>query len=177
VTFSRGLIEADLPADRVLSVAHYTKIGTLPFFLLKASPGWGSARATPVQFLNDRQELALGLNVLEEVADKKPRQSVPLRTIIGELRSSFGDFDTDAFQMSFSGNPDELGQWRGYAANGFGCSVVTPVAGLRKAADIAGWVLYSPAKQRAFARKILEKLRGQTDSSKFSKFLSLPPAS
>jgi len=65
--------------------------------------------------------------------------------------------------MSFSGNPDELGQWRGYGSNGLGCCVVTEVDEIWKAADLAGWIVYDPKKQSAFAYKILQALRKQTD--------------
>ena len=66
--------------------------------------------------------------------------------------------------MSFSGNEDDLGQWRGYGANGMGCAVVTDAAAVRTAADIAGWVIYDPKRQGTFARKVLESLRGRTDT-------------
>jgi len=61
---NRALIEDLLPTAAITSVAHYTRIGTLGHFIPEGTSGWGSAWATPVQFLNDRMELSLGLDVL-----------------------------------------------------------------------------------------------------------------
>jgi len=113
--------------------------------------------------LNDRKELSLGLEVLREVANRRPLSNQRVRSKIDDLLETLGDAKTDAFQMSFSGNPDELGQWRGYAANGMGCSIVTNPLQISLVADVAGWVLYDSKKQKAFARKILEGLRNERD--------------
>jgi hypothetical protein len=160
--FDRSIIEGALPAVVASPVAHYTRIGTLCHFV--SDGGWGSAWATPVQFLNDRMELSLGLEVLREVANRPPRSGGRVRSIINLLLTSAGRLETDAFQMSFSGDPDELGQWRGYAANGMGCSVVTDAMAVKNVADVAGWVLYDSKKQKAFAYKVLGRLRKETDN-------------
>jgi hypothetical protein len=65
--------------------------------------------------------------------------------------------------MSFSGEPDDLGQWRGYAANGLGCSIVTYAGHVKRVADAAGWVLYDPAEQKRFALEILDRLQSESD--------------
>lgn len=65
--------------------------------------------------------------------------------------------------MSFSGNPDELGQWRGYAANGMGCCLVTDTQEVARVADVAGWVLYGQREQGRFAHEILVKLYLEKD--------------
>jgi hypothetical protein len=57
-----GSNQPDLP------LAHYTRIGTLGYFLEKKEAAWTSAWATPVQFLNDRKELDLGLEILRTFA-------------------------------------------------------------------------------------------------------------
>jgi hypothetical protein len=44
-----------------------------------------------------------------------------------------------------------------------GCSVVTDTAALRKAADVAGWVIYDARKQSAFAEKVIRRLRSEAD--------------
>lgn len=160
---NRALIEGALPPRSTYPVAHYTRIGTLRHFISDTPPGWGSAWATPVQFLNDRKELSLGLGILREVANQRPLSGQIVRSRIDYLLETFGDAKTDAFQMSFSGNSDELGQWRGYAANGMGCSIVTDPLQISLVADVAGWVLYEGKKQRAFARTILEGLRNERD--------------
>jgi hypothetical protein len=161
--FDRSLIEAHLPQLSLTEVAHYTRIGTLCHFL-EGSKGWTSARATPVQFLNDRQELAIGLEVLGRIAERAPKSSRRVTDIISSLSSTFGDQRTDAYQMSFSGNPDELGQWRGYGSNGMGCSVATDTRDLHSLAHLSGWIIYKPQKQEAFARKVLKALRKEVDN-------------
>jgi hypothetical protein len=161
--FSRALIEDALPPVQSTFVAHFTRIGTLCHFIPADATGWSSAWATPVQFLNDRKELTLGLEVLRNVASRAPQSGQWVRACIDDLLSTSGGLETDAFQMSFSGNPDELGQWRGYAANGMGCSVVTNAIDVKRVADVAGWVLYESGRQMAFARKALRGLRNERD--------------
>jgi hypothetical protein len=167
----RALIEDALPPIAAVRVAHYTRIGTLCHFIPHGAAGWASAWATPVQFLNDRKELLLGLEVLQDASDKPPRPGRKVSAAITYLRTTAGKLTTDAFQMSFSGNPDELGQWRGYAANGMGCSVITDAKLLKKVADVAGWVIYDAKEQGAFARKVLRKLRNETDNDKIEQTL------
>ena len=162
--FNRTIIEDILTAVTAVPVAHYTRIGNLCHFIPDGSVGWASAWATPVQFLNDRMELALGLEVLHEVANRTPQSGRRVRDIIDYLQAAGGRLETDAFQMSFSGNPDELGQWRGYASNGMGCSVVTDALAVKNVADVVGWVLYDKKKQLSFAYKVLSKLRKETDN-------------
>ena len=153
--FQRGIIEKHLPQNPVSRIAHYTKIGTLCRLFTR---GWNCAWATPVQFLNDRQELALGLSVLKEAIPVGYKGRVKLLTALDNLSQFNGDLQTDAFQMSFSGNPDELGQWRGYGQNGNGCSIVTRVADVHNAAQVAGWVIYDSEQQRVFAENIIKKI-------------------
>ncbi len=150
---------ATLPANPIDEVAHYTRIGTL-CHLLGALPGgssgaWNSAWATPVQFLNDRQELDLGLRLLRDESMSYSTSAYRVKTIIDSLLSTAGRLETDAFQMSFSGDPDEIGQWRGYAANGMGCSLATTVSALQPVADLAGWVIYDEADQKSFAKAVV----------------------
>lgn len=159
----RRVVEDALRPVVSKAVAHYTRIGTLCHFIPAGSAGWASAWATPVQFLNDRMELSLGLDVLSAEAKQSGTVTQTVLDSLQELLTSAGRVETDAFQMSFSGNPDDLGQWRGYAANGMGCSVVTDALAVKGAADVAGWVIYDPQAQAVFARKVLDRLRAQTD--------------
>ena len=153
--FDRSLIEAHLPATGISEVAHYTRIGTVAHFLPDGATEWSSARATPVQFLNDRKELTLGLEVIEGVASTSFKRNKKIRTVIDALLTSSGAATTDVFQMSFSGNPDELGQWRGYGSNGMGCCVVTDAIEVSRAADVAGWILYDRPDQDTFAHEVI----------------------
>ena len=161
--FDRHIIEEALPKVEHTPVAHYTRIGTLCHFIPHGTCGWGSAWATPVQFLNDRMDLLLGLEELLEAANQPPRAEGRVRYSIEQLRVAGGALETDAFQLSFSGDPDELGQWRGYAANGMGCAVITDAVAVKKVGDVAGWVIYDPRERDAFASKTLERLRKETD--------------
>ena len=162
--FDPSLIENELPPVFHTSIiAHYTRIGTLSHFISPGQNGWICAWASPVQFLNDRKELLVGLEKLFDVASQKPLSGQIVRSCLESLLMNSGGVETDAFQMSFSGDPDELGQWRGYASNGMGCAVVTNAQEGRKIADVSGWVLYDTKKQVAFSRKVLAKLRNQHD--------------
>jgi hypothetical protein len=115
-----------------------------------------------VQFLNDRKELSLGLSLLSKEATKASFPS-RVKLTLESLFTSYGRPDTDAYQMSFSGNADELGQWRGYGANGLGCSVETVSAELQAIADVAGWVIYDPVVHEKFAQGVLNGLRHVKD--------------
>lgn len=110
----------------------------------KLNTGWSSAWATPIQFLNDRLELVLGLNTIMRVLRARtPEQDIDKTVvlILTSLLEDTGQTETDAFQMSFSGNVDDLGQWRGYGSNGLGCSVVTASDSVWEVSDVAGWVI------------------------------------
>lgn len=167
----RRIIEDNLSKGPVRNVAHYTKIGNLAHFMPTQNIGWSSAWATPIQFLNDRFELVLGLKTIQNVVEKRnPRQNIVEQhapqqrcdaRVISILTSILENGDrsqTDAFQMSFSGNVDDLGQWRGYGSNGYGCSVVTSSDAVREVADVARWVIYDKIEQERFAINLLEQL-------------------
>lgn len=147
-------------------IAHYTRIDTLCHFVPSGATGWASAWATPVQFLNDRLELTHGLNVLLSTAKKLASTKKNIVDFIDNARYEPVTPANDAFQMSFSEREDDLGQWRGYAANGMGCSVVTSSYNVWKAADIAGWVLYDDAEQERFSEKILASLQNEAVKDK-----------
>lgn len=115
----RRIIEDNLSKGPVRNVAHYTKIGNLAHFMPTQNIGWSSAWATPIQFLNDRFELVLGLKTIQNVVEKRnPRQNIVEQhapqqrfdaRVISILTSILENGDrsqTDAFQMSFSGNID-----------------------------------------------------------------------
>ncbi|MCX6360659.1 MAG: DUF2971 domain-containing protein [Armatimonadetes bacterium] len=167
--FHRDAIERHLQPLTERPIAHYTAISTLVHLMAVPPPppyiGWTSARASAVRFLNDRAELLLGLETLRDVANQPPKSGRRVRLILESLLADGGRADTDAFLMSFSGDPDELGQWRGYASNGMGCSVVTAPRDVHAAVHVAGWIVYEPKKRHAFAYKVLGELRNQTDDN------------
>ena len=157
----RNIIEDNLSTGSIRNVAHYTKIGNLANFMPKLNIGWSSAWATPIQFLNDRLELVLGLNtIMRALRARTPEQNIDKRVllILTSLLEDAGRTETDAFQMSFSGNVDDLGQWRGYGSNGFGCSVVTSSVAVWEVSDVAGWVIYDKSAQEIFANNLLDNL-------------------
>lgn len=174
--FSRALIETALTGksktvrSRPDKVAHYTRIATLRE-ILKGPRGWTSAWATPVQFLNDRKELVLGLEMLRDAIKAIAPQNSRLITAFDGLNDTEGTLSTDAFQMSFSGNQDELGQWRGYAANGMGCSIVTDTMAVHAVSDVSGWVLYDRTEQQSFAKDVVTGLKGNTDVQTIARVL------
>jgi len=168
----RSDVEVSLPSAGIKTVAHYTKISNLIHFLPPGSKSWSSLYSSPVQLLNDRQELSLGLQTLSQVANHNPRSSAAVRNVIANFMDQGNDADIDVYQTSFSGVPDDLGQWRGYGDNGMGCSVETNVSELHALADISGWVIYEPNKQRAFAFKVLQSLRSvRNDYDRISRTL------
>ncbi len=110
--FLRNIIEDNLPAITDGEVAHYAKIGSLCHLLPREDAGWSSAWVTPVQILNDRMELKLGSEVLYKVANMQfPLVRAKIKDTLEFLRVTRGKLETNAFQMRFSGNPDELRQW------------------------------------------------------------------
>ena len=153
VGFDRKRIEAHLPeltedGKAIEEIAHYSRLETLLHVIRPG--GIGSFWATGLRYLNDRQELLHGLSVF--------RASSPSNTISQALDQL--EEAPDVYQVSFSGAPDELGQWRGYANNGIGCSIAVERKGVYAAASVAGWVIYDEKKQRAFAKKVLKALSG-----------------
>jgi len=175
--FDRSLIERNLVAPGTPFVAHYTSINTLVHFLKPvldsngAREGWTSAFASPIQFLNDRQELRLGLATLSRAATGVG-VSTAVKGILQELSTSNGDQRSDPFQMSFSGSPDELGQWRGYGKNGYGCSIQTDVSSLHSISAISGCVIYEPVDQDRFAKSVLECIAELDDPLLIQQYLS-----
>jgi hypothetical protein len=153
-------------------VAHYTRIQTLDYLTASGVGGIASAWATPVQFLNDRSEMIHGLQVLRESFEAPPQSSLRALAMLDRMLETPGDLSTDVFQMSFSAATDELGQWRAYAANGMGCSVVTKASDVQGAADIAGWIVYAPKLQKAFAREVKGLIRGIKDTNELQRILT-----
>jgi len=143
-------------------VAHYTRIGTLPHLFRDAGQEWNSARATGVLHMNDRQEFLIGCEALRAAA-KELKASSYLRAAIDGLMQQPAAAGDDIYSLSFSGNPDELGQWRGYADGGFGCAVVTDVAAVYAVADVAAWTIYTPHEHKVFAERIIGRLATEKD--------------
>jgi hypothetical protein len=152
VIFERAVVEQFLPerSDEPEYVAHYTKLDTL-LYLVKPG-GVGSIRATGLRYLNDRHELGHGLRLLE--AAIPPGEFRPLRAAFSQI----GSVQQEIFQVSFSGNGDELGQWRGYANNGVGCSIEVDRAGIYSVASAAGWIIYEKDEQEKYAATLIQHL-------------------
>lgn len=101
-------------------------------------------------------ELRFGLEVLAESA-KRLNSGMDVVSVIADLLY-LGNFEDDAFQASFSAIHDDLGQWRGYADDGLGCSVVCPRSDLDSVGDVSGFVMYMPNDQHSFAESVLQSL-------------------
>ena len=166
-----ALLDAAQPNVRPFptKVAHYTALRTL-LHLFPENPGtgWGSLRATNVRYLNDRRELDVGIDHLMKAARQARVRPGVLATLDGFRR---GDTIADAYSISFSGNADEIGQWRGYADDGMGVSVATEADSLRRAVDVAGPVLYAPRQRSAFARKIVQGVLGLSNAQEIAQTL------
>lgn len=157
------------------SVSHYTSLGTLPHLLRAGETdeegGLGSLWATSVRFLNDRQEFTAGWETLREDAAKiesgvtqARRRLEPIRQL---LESDDAGLGLSIYSVSFSGSPDELGQWRGYANDGYGASVVFSRSALdaRLGAlsdTLCGPVVYDPVEQGEFARRLLVEIHAKS---------------
>ncbi len=154
-------------------VSHYTDLGTLPYLLRKeGSPyvrGLGSLWATSVRFLSDRQEFTAGWETLREDAAKIER-GIALDPRLGAVRQLLDSDDAglglSVYSVSFSGAPDELGQWRGYANDGYGASVVLSRSILdahlgTQPDTLCGPVVYAPVEQGEFARRLLVEIHEQ----------------
>jgi hypothetical protein len=101
------------------SVYHYTTSSALLSMLKKG--GLASAWATPLQLLNDRDELRLGFHQLLAFAEESGYtwwvQAIE-RLLIGA-----GSLSSDAYSMSFSKEKDSLPQWLNYGDRGFGVCI------------------------------------------------------
>ncbi|MCC7495751.1 MAG: DUF2971 domain-containing protein [Fimbriimonadaceae bacterium] len=146
------------PPNGPTEVAHYTSLGTLPFLFPPRAGRWASLRASHVLCLNDRAEVTAGLQVLHQVASERFSEDDVRRRTLHELAKGMPGDGLEPCSVSFSAATDELGQWRGYAASGLGCAVVSTVASLAPLADVTGFVLYRPPLQRAFAARLLSHL-------------------
>lgn len=160
-----------------VDVGHYTKLENLPHLFGVSRPvppvftrdkepeesqniGWVSAWGTPVQFLNDRNELDLGLQIMLDAAEN---EDLPAKLVLEVFKDVPGSLPLDVFQLSFSASTDDLGQWRGYGDDGFGCSIVVSTDELQNVGDAAGWVIYDKSEQESFAREVLSAIRSTTD--------------
>ncbi|HAZ62418.1 MAG TPA: hypothetical protein DCZ72_02230 [Armatimonadetes bacterium] len=171
-------------------VAHYTSLDTLGKLLgSEQKPGkndgpaacWRSLWATPVQFLNDRTEGTIGLDLFRKAAqqrlgaselkaDERNRAKTVL-TYASDLLDRPGTLPTDVFQVSFSAERDDLSQWRSYGDDGFGCAVVTDVKSLRAVADVVGWVVYDPDMQRELIENALAMVEDSWDYRDLQRYL------
>ena len=139
-------VEANRSA--LTKVAHYTRLETLLHLL--GPGGITSLRATGIRYLNDRNELTHGLRILNQDPG-----SEKFKAAFAQIESA----SPDVYQVSFSGAPDELGQWRGYANNGIGCSVEVDRSALDQAGTFSGWVIYDETAQKTFAASVVQALR------------------
>lgn len=154
-TFERALIDRflpDKPEDGidVDKIAHYTQVKTILDIVGKG--GITSLWATGLRYLNDRQEMNHGTKVLQKVA--LTMQGID--SIVNTLDQLVDA--PDVYQVSFSGAPDELGQWRGYGKDGQGCSIIVEKTSVASAASVSGWVIYEESAQEAFAKAIISEV-------------------
>lgn len=98
----------------------------------------GQLRFSDIFALNDPSELRHGLSIAIDILKSKATAERPE---IGTFASMFERFDLDAgieaaghfFICCFSGDGDDLGQWRAYADNGQGFALAFDTASLEEA--------------------------------------------
>ena len=155
-----GTIRALLPGAGEFAVAHYTAMGTVPKVV--RTGGWRSVWSTSVRFLNDREEFVLGARAFSSQAASM-RLRPETEAALAKLDPMDASVGIDVYATSFSAEPDDLGQWRGYADDGFGVSLVTTAASLdvlcaSGEGEIAAPVLYEPSEHTRFAGELLTGL-------------------
>ena len=105
--------------------------------------------------------------MLREVAAGSTLQGFPdkrrIQDIVQLLQSDDASLGLSVYSTSFSGAPDEIGQWRGYADDGYGASVVVSREAVQKGLGrlertLCGPVLYDDGDQFDLCVRILTKL-------------------
>jgi len=123
-------LEADLDTDRLPKVTppplfHYTDAAGLKGIIEKRTI-W----ATDYRFLNDKREIRIGEDLLEDVATKLAaewRRGTPEHGLLTEFVARFPEDRLTKIRSiyiaSFSAEGDLLSQWRAYGATGGGYSL------------------------------------------------------
>jgi hypothetical protein len=151
---------------------HYTTIDGL-IGIFKDKKIW----ATSVSHLNDKKELAIAADMFREaIAELEPRLELPgepalpppgyepdpRRKFLDALRS-FPDIapESKTFVCSFSGEGDQLSQWRGYTTGGYGFSIGFDYSRLEKHVSrqklLLAKCLYKPAMQRECIERFVKE--------------------
>lgn len=129
---------------------HYTTANGLKSMVEK-----GSLWTTPSPFLNDIREFHLGLGVFTRAATKLATTHSDVGTRVKQCLKWLRRFSTPSamWLTSFTLQPDELSQWRAYAADGYGYAVgfeTRELMHLLPQPTVCS-VIYKPIEQRAFA--------------------------
>ncbi len=84
-------------------------------------------RATKIQYMNDASELVAPLKIADEILAERDRRKDVTEEEKGMIQAlrSFIDIgkDVNVCSVSFSGEPDDLSQWRAYGGDGSGYAI------------------------------------------------------
>ncbi|HEX9947387.1 MAG TPA: DUF2971 domain-containing protein [Allosphingosinicella sp.] len=148
---------------------HYTDAAGL-MGMLKGGKVW----ATDYRFLNDKSEVGHSKAIIREIlADRlKGSGSDDLKKLYAEILA-YQDMDPveDPFLFSFSEDPDDLSQWRGYARDGQGftigfCGPTLYALALPEEAHFGLIkVEYVHDRQKEIFQRILSEIEGELTSA------------
>ena len=137
-------------------VFHFTSLSGL-IKIIETKKLW----ATDLRYLNDAQEMDYGTSLIrEELSAFKSRGmvSVTARNLIDEILTTMDSFRFSAAAACFCKDGDHLGQWRGYADRGVGCSIgfkIGELAGIPKFSIHK--VIYNINEQKDAIHKFIEE--------------------
>jgi hypothetical protein len=141
---------------------HYTNATGL-LGILQEKELW----ASNALHLNDAQEVARGVNLLSDEVAKFIAAAVSfptdMRESIENLRQNFREAVEGPLIVSFSENPDQLGQWRAYCGSGNGFSIGFGPDDLEYATSSSKFLLvrcvYTPSEQAELITAVIRYLR------------------
>lgn len=137
-------------------VYHYTSLDTA-IKILNSFEMW----CANVAFSNDPSEGLHGQQVIAAVCAKDPdlKLSGAQKLVADHI---------DGYAVSFSGEPNELTQWRSYCANGRGAAIGIDSAVLSQRKAVAfSHVEYDPQRQETLVRDLLDLFRAPILSARF----------
>lgn len=141
-------------------IFHYTNATALKG-IIENSCLW----ATNLSYVNDSKELTLGLSIYREVCEELLKR----RSIEGDYYTILKKFLhclnkknlSNRYACCFTCNGDQLGQWRGYAANGQGYAIgfeTKKLVGNLEPYAEPSRIIYDIDMQRMYAKKHVDTL-------------------
>ena len=139
-------------------IFHYTNVTGLKG-IIENNCLW----ATNLSYVNDSKELTLGLNIYREVSEtllKKKGKSKAYREILQKFLECLRSKNiSNRYACCFTGNGDQLSQWRGYGSNGQGYAIgfeTKKLVGNIEPYAEPSRIIYDVDTQRHYAEKHLD---------------------